>query len=1010
MSNIPNISRFGVVSAVQQEGVPVTPRGNLSFDGSAFAITDDATNDTTHITATVEASQTVAASSSTFAAGQVAMTSSGDVVLAVTAKQGVSILPAGIAITAGAPNDTIVMVTQGLVPPGVVSLGNGYACKVGIDALGNPVRVTDSACVSGLKYVGVCDVNGAIFVQPELAKYITPTDYGIIGDGVTDNAAAHAAMLAALNVFGQQQNKLEYPAGKYLFSKTIGPWPFDMRIMGHGTSDYEGRGGDSGSNAPLPGGTTFVFSGTGVGVQLGHYLDSNSRNGTIFEGFEIAGTNEGGNADVVTMSGSPSITVNGTARTYTRSTGSFISDGFAVGQTVYWADTFVNYQNSYRHTIVALTATVMTVSSTDMLQPVTETLASGGACYANLYNDVGIECVGDVGVLVRDIRIGGFKNKLSFDGCEACLALNMHFDGVQDGTHGYPLTDQTEDRGADSAFDYRVGSFYFTSGTSGNKNTLQQANFNGASNGWYVAGDGVDNVIRDCAFECGKNFGQVGNCFGLRIQDCSGEGSTVSTIKSIGTVYNLTLDNVTGTTDVPLLDVVGVIYGCRLTGNDCRLMTVPPVSNAANVIALTCTGNLPPGGSGSSVAGQMLDVDPASAGIVESCLDGSGGVGVNCRPNTLAGVDVLGVIGARHSSKAVSNGLNSNVSISPTLTSFLRITGPTGAFALGGFVGGTDGAELTILNTTAQAMTITHEDASSTAANRITTLTGADVVLPARTSSARFLYDGVTSRWIYLDAPASASTSPDVGELLSQTRVQYWSGSLGTISGETPGLNCLLSIGNSNVQPQDATTLLGSSSRGFAYSGSGGPVWLGSYLITSNDTGAVLRGNAAGIGGFTLTTRFGIDFVDPSPTVYAFVGMLDMTQVSTATNIDWTTQTTVQAVGAGFTLTASGGAFTGNWKIISCDGAAVTVADSGIPIVTGNLIELELVATPDASSIAWTLNDLTANTTASGTITTHLPAKTLPLAWQSGMTVHSGGGGGSGSVWSTVRYTLESSY
>jgi hypothetical protein len=87
--------------------------------------------------------------------------------------------------------------------------------------------------------------------------------------------------------------------------------------------------------------------------------------------------------------------------------------------------------------------------------------------------------------------------------------------------------------------------------------------------------------------------------------------------------------------------------------------------------------------------------------------------------------------------------------------SYARITGPTAAFGVTGFVAPVDGnsavidgTRLTIFNTTAFAMTIANENASSTAANRITTLTGADVVLAARTSSASFIYDSTNSRWI----------------------------------------------------------------------------------------------------------------------------------------------------------------------------------------------------------------------------------------------------------------------
>ena len=45
-------------------------------------------------------------------------------------------------------------------------------------------------------------------------------------------------------------------------------------------------------------------------------------------------------------------------------------------------------------------------------------------------------------------------------------------------------------------------------------------------------------------------------------------------------------------------------------------------------------------------------------------------------------------------------------------------------------------------------MTIVNLDAGSAAANQITTLTGGNVVLAARTSAATFQYEDVSDTWI----------------------------------------------------------------------------------------------------------------------------------------------------------------------------------------------------------------------------------------------------------------------
>jgi hypothetical protein len=95
----------------------------------------------------------------------------------------------------------------------------------------------------------------------------------------------------------------------------------------------------------------------------------------------------------------------------------------------------------------------------------------------------------------------------------------------------------------------------------------------------------------------------------------------------------------------------------------------------------------------------------------------------------------------------LANGLNSNTAIT---SSYIRITGPTAAFSIGGFIPGFDGEEIWLYNMTAFAMTIVNEDASSTAAYRIATKSGANVVLAAAQSYAHLIWDGGASRWILL--------------------------------------------------------------------------------------------------------------------------------------------------------------------------------------------------------------------------------------------------------------------
>ncbi|HEY6038804.1 MAG TPA: hypothetical protein VIV58_31195 [Kofleriaceae bacterium] len=71
-----------------------------------------------------------------------------------------------------------------------------------------------------------------------------------------------------------------------------------------------------------------------------------------------------------------SVTVN-TAGVYTRSSGSFLTDGFFVGQVVSWTG-FVNGANNQSNvTITALTATVMTVGGVTIAETSTATTVAG---------------------------------------------------------------------------------------------------------------------------------------------------------------------------------------------------------------------------------------------------------------------------------------------------------------------------------------------------------------------------------------------------------------------------------------------------------------------------------------------------------------------------------------------------------------------------------------------------------------------------------------------------------
>jgi len=82
-------------------------------------------------------------------------------------------------------------------------------------------------------------------------------------------------------------------------------------------------------------------------------------------------------------SGAISITINSAAKTWTRSTGSFLVDGFTVGM-ILSSSGFSNSGNNGNFTITAVTATIITCSAATGL--VNETSATGVAASAGVYN------------------------------------------------------------------------------------------------------------------------------------------------------------------------------------------------------------------------------------------------------------------------------------------------------------------------------------------------------------------------------------------------------------------------------------------------------------------------------------------------------------------------------------------------------------------------------------------------------------------------------------------------
>ena len=135
------------------------------------------------------------------------------------------------------------------------------------------------------------------------------------------------------------------------------------------------------------------------------------------------------------------------------------------------------------------------------------------------------------------------------------------------------------------------------------------------------------------------------------------------------------------------------------------------------------------------------------------------GIG-NTDPKT--SLDVTGALSLREGTAlTLSNGVNNNIALGTTPSSFYRITGPTAAFTITSFVPITasDGQLLTIQNTTTFPMTITHEGATGTAANRIYCANAADITLTGQFTTITLSYNLTQSRWSVISNRSESLTS-----------------------------------------------------------------------------------------------------------------------------------------------------------------------------------------------------------------------------------------------------------
>lgn len=117
--------------------------------------------------------------------------------------------------------------------------------------------------------------------------------------------------------------------------------------------------------------------------------------------------------------------------------------------------------------------------------------------------------------------------------------------------------------------------------------------------------------------------------------------------------------------------------------------------------------------------------------------------------STLTGTNVVtgDVSYSRLNVTSLANGNNAAVPLGTNV--YFKVSGPSAAFTINGIANGRDGKSIIIQNSTGYAMTLAHDSGvDPTAANRIYTGSGADIVLTNNPTIVTLIYDSAVSRWI----------------------------------------------------------------------------------------------------------------------------------------------------------------------------------------------------------------------------------------------------------------------
>lgn len=158
-----------------------------------------------------------------------------------------------------------------------------------------------------------------------------------------------------------------------------------------------------------------------------------------------------------------------------------------------------------------------------------------------------------------------------------------------------------------------------------------------------------------------------------------------------------------------------------------------------------------------------MTVSVAGGGVNYAATFSGGNVGIGTSaPNTSLDVNGTWAVRELNFTGSLSSGatFNNNVDFGSTnAASYVRIgTSMSASWSLTGLVGGTDGKRIDIYNATGHVLTIKNENAGSSAANRIRTSNGGDIVVN-NGAMVGLIYSANESRWrIFSLSPLNVQT------------------------------------------------------------------------------------------------------------------------------------------------------------------------------------------------------------------------------------------------------------